>query len=409
MPEFSYEEAKKKLIKLYSLNEFISGNSNSFNPYTGKKFEQVDQLENFDFNYDCVLDKGYFYHHFVYDISRGCPFNCKYCGEYTLHGHLALRDPIWAADHLVKLTERYQDLENFVPIWRLGDSLINFDNDHLNLFLDRLIERKKASKSLYVKAMKFYGYARGTISYDLAKKLWDAGCIQLWVGVESFNNDLLKLYNKQLTIEKSTESILNLLRNHITVGILLMTNYPTINRIPEDHVYKEILGLKKFAKTIIDEVEFLRIDSGPLKYDQKVFVAAHSMMFLFPCAGYNSMFPVSPWEPSDFFSGKNPYGNLPRNFVIPESMAETCMNYYHKDQILRKIFPINKDSNLNRIDEILEFASIGKMYGQLEPFANNITQTPDYFTLRNDEEVPIGALHKTVRTYLENKARQVLK
>ncbi len=144
-------------------------------------------------------------------------------------------------DTLTNYWRPFKERENFVPVWRLGDSLINFDNNHLNAFLDRLIERKKRTKSLYVKAMRFYGYARGTISYDLAKKLWDAGCIQLWVGVESFNNDLLKLYGKQLTIEKSTESILNLLKNHITVGILLMTNYPAINRIPEDHIYYNLL------------------------------------------------------------------------------------------------------------------------------------------------------------------------
>jgi radical SAM superfamily enzyme YgiQ (UPF0313 family) len=382
------------------LDQFTKGEAKSY--AFSRDLAAIDTFKN-EYNFDCVLDKGYKYHHFIFDLSRGCPARCSFCGEYKIHGRACLKDPVVAAEQLVRLTERHSENENFIPVWRIGDSLINFNEDFLNKFLDRLIELKKTSKNPYVAFLSFYGYARGDISPELAKKLWQAGCIQLWIGVESFHNEFLEKYNKGLTIEEITDTIINILKNKISVGLLLITPSNAMIDVPENHLYYEVLGIKNFAKRIIKEIKFYKRKSGLSPYIQKVFIAAHTMLTMVGSGSFHEQYPKENWELTDFFERDyNPYSNIPRNYILKGDMKQTIQDYYHKDQILRKMFPINKTSKIDRMDELLEFSSIGCQAKPLSLFQHNVLQTPDYFTLKKDSALSL----KDIRTYLIEKSTQ---
>lgn len=382
------------------LDEIIHQKAKFFDCSKNKDLQIIEKID-LDYNFDCVLDKGYKYHHLIFDLSRGCPARCTFCGEYKIHGRTALKEPKKAAEHLVELTLRYETYPDFIPLWRIGDSLINFDENFLNKFLDQLIELKKKSKSLYVKGLSFYGYARGNLSLEMTNKLKKAGCRTLWVGVESFSNEFLKYYNKQLSIEDITKSIINILKSKITVGLLLITPSNAIIDIPKNYLYNEIIGIKRFIKKVLANVEFLRIESGPFPFDQQVFIAAHTMLTMIGNSSLHNKFPIENWELTDFYNLKeNIYRDLPRNYILKTNMKQTIRDYYHKDQILRKLFPINKDSKVERLDEILEFSSIGSQAKCLKTFEHNILNTLDYFSMKKDSDLSM----KDIRNYLIKKA-----
>jgi hypothetical protein len=384
------------------LQEISQEQTKSFQCYKKRNLAKVEEYF-YNFNFDCVLNKGYKYHHLIYDLSRGCPGRCSFCGEYKIHGRTGIKNPIKAAEHLVALTQRYENHPDFIPLWRIGDSLINFDENYLHQFLDHLIALKKKSKSLYVKGLSFYGYARGNITDDLAKKLWTAGCRTLWIGVEAFSNEALQFYNKQLTIEQMTRSILDILKNKVSVGLLLVTPSNAILKVPENFVYNELKGIKEFIKKIILNINFLRISSGPFPYDQQVGIVGHTLLTMINNSSLHYKFPIENWDKGDFFeiteNRYHYYENIPRNYVLKNNMKQVIQDYWHRDQILRKLFPINKDSTLTRIDTILEYSAVGNM--NLKTFEHNILGTPDYFSLSQSSPITV----KQIREYLSERSK----
>jgi anaerobic magnesium-protoporphyrin IX monomethyl ester cyclase len=122
--------------------------------------------------------------------GRGCPFKCSFCASTALHGQ--------------KL--RLRSVENIV------DEMEHLLNDHdaemIAFMDDTFTVNKKRVEQVCDEIKKrnldvYWGCTSrvDTLSRDLLRKMRDVGCITLFVGVESADQQCLDDLNKQTTIE----------------------------------------------------------------------------------------------------------------------------------------------------------------------------------------------------------------
>jgi len=123
--------------------------------------------------------------------GRGCPIQCSFCASAALHGHkLRMR----SAENVV------DEMEHIIEHHDAG--MIAFMDDTFTLKPRRVAqicdEIKKRDIDVY------WGCTArvDTLSNDLLKKMGDSGCITMFLGVESADQQQLDRVNKQVTIDK---------------------------------------------------------------------------------------------------------------------------------------------------------------------------------------------------------------
>jgi len=136
--------------------------------------------------------------------GRGCPMQCSFCASAALHGN---RLRVRSAKNVV------DEMEHLINDHDAG--IIAFMDDTFTLkprrvadVCDEIVER-----GLDV----YWGCtARAdTLSDELLQKLHDSGCITMFLGVESADQQQLDRVNKQLTIEKIRQAFRLARKNEI--------------------------------------------------------------------------------------------------------------------------------------------------------------------------------------------------
>lgn len=123
--------------------------------------------------------------------GRGCPYQCSFCASSAMHGNkLRLRSANNVVDEMEHLVDDHKT------------EMLAFMDDTFCLNKRRINDICNE-----IKARGFGNYwgctARvDTISEDLLKKMKDAGCITLFLGVESADQQNLNEINKNITISK---------------------------------------------------------------------------------------------------------------------------------------------------------------------------------------------------------------
>lgn len=123
--------------------------------------------------------------------GRGCPFHCSFCASSAMHGHnLRLRSSENIVDEMEHLVSKY-DAQNIAFM----DDTFTFKKSRVEEICNEIKERDLD--------MMWGCTARvDTLSKDILKKMRDAGCITIFVGVESGNQQNLDKLNKNITIER---------------------------------------------------------------------------------------------------------------------------------------------------------------------------------------------------------------
>lgn len=123
--------------------------------------------------------------------GRGCPYRCSFCSSSAMHGHkLRMRSAGNIVDEMEHLIDDH-DAE-----------LMAFMDDTFTMNRKRVEEVCREIKD---RDLDFYWgcTARAdTISEDLLKTMKDSGCITLFLGVESADQQHLDSLNKNVTIER---------------------------------------------------------------------------------------------------------------------------------------------------------------------------------------------------------------
>lgn len=147
----------------------------------------------------------------VVQFSRGCPYLCNYCGQRGFWTQWRHRDPIKFAKELARLNR-----EHGVELINFADELPTGSRKAWKAFLEALI--KENVQLLLVGSTRASDIVRDKDILYLYKK---AGFIRFLLGIESYNENTLKVIKKGGSTTEDRQAI-QLLRQH---GILSMATY----------------------------------------------------------------------------------------------------------------------------------------------------------------------------------------
>lgn len=123
--------------------------------------------------------------------SRGCPMQCSFCASAALHGSkMRLRSPKNVVDEMEHLVKDH------------GVETIAFMDDTFTLKRSRVEEICAEIKRRNLDV--FWGCTArvDTLSEDVIREMKEAGCIAMFMGVESADQQVLDRVNKKTSVEK---------------------------------------------------------------------------------------------------------------------------------------------------------------------------------------------------------------
>ncbi len=164
--------------------------------------------------------------------GRGCPYKCSFCASSAMHGQkLRLR----SAENVVDEMEHLVNDHNI--------EMVAFMDDTFTLNKNRVYEICEIIKERGLD--NYWGCTArvDTISEELLKAMKDAGCITMFLGVESADQQLLNEVNKKTNINRIKKTF------ELTKKYGMRTIASVVLGMPGD-TKRSILSTIKFVKTL---------------------------------------------------------------------------------------------------------------------------------------------------------------
>ncbi len=137
---------------------------------------------------DLILNDNYISENNIM-ISRGCPFNCSYCGAQVIWGRKVRKRSVNNVVKEIEYLLQHSSSRN-ISFW---DDSFTCDRKYTQ---ELMCELKK------IDGLKFSCITRlDLIDKDILTQLKEAGCSQILFGIESGNNKILKLMDKKMDCE----------------------------------------------------------------------------------------------------------------------------------------------------------------------------------------------------------------
>lgn len=179
---------------MYSISKFVENSENS-RIYGIVKARQIDTIDSIPFPDRSF--PGFDKYHYEIDgkkattmiTSRGCPFDCYFCCN-TWGNKVRLR----SAENVLKEAEEIKNM---------GFEAIQFYDDTFTVNRKRVIDICKGLKDLDMKWRCFIH--ANTVDRSTLKTMYNSGCIEVGMGVESGDNNILKSINKKISLAKAIE------------------------------------------------------------------------------------------------------------------------------------------------------------------------------------------------------------
>ena len=164
--------------------------------------------------------------------GRGCPYKCSFCASSAMHGQkLRLR----SAENVVDEMEHLVNDHNI--------EMVAFMDDTFTLNKKRVYEICESIKDRGLD--NYWGCTArvDTISEELLKTMKDAGCITMFLGVESADQQFLNEVNKMININRIKKTF------ELTKKYNMRTIASVVLGMPGD-TKRSILSTIKFVKTL---------------------------------------------------------------------------------------------------------------------------------------------------------------
>ncbi|MDO8577856.1 MAG: radical SAM protein [Dehalococcoidales bacterium] len=145
--------------------------------------------------------------------TRGCPFSCDFCSNAVFGNSYRERSVVNVID----------EVEHALS---LGYQRIHFADDVFTLKKDRVV---RFCEEIMGRNLHFAWECLGrvdSIDASLAGKMKKAGCDRIFFGIESGNDAVLKMMNKNITVEKARRAVYAAHEAGIKTGAFLMLGYP---------------------------------------------------------------------------------------------------------------------------------------------------------------------------------------
>ena len=145
--------------------------------------------------------------------TRGCPFRCEFCSNVVFGSSYRERSPRNVVDEIERALA-------------LGYDRISFADDVFTLSRRRVLE---ICEEIRRRGLRFPWECLGRVdAFDLetARALKAAGCFRIFFGIESGNDDILRLMNKRITTAQAESAVRAAHQAGLEVGAFFIVCYP---------------------------------------------------------------------------------------------------------------------------------------------------------------------------------------
>ncbi|MBZ9572761.1 cobalamin-dependent protein [Patescibacteria group bacterium] len=161
--------------------------------------------------------------------SRGCPYRCIFCASSKIWGGFwRARSPENVVDEIDYLYKRFFNLRKksvHGAEIAILDDVFNLNLNRAKKICDEIIKRKLNKKFVFG----FWGMRADLIDKELVTKLREANCQQIWLGIESGEQQILDNLNKNLTLNQIRRGVRLIKEAGIKVGGNFMIGNPGEN------------------------------------------------------------------------------------------------------------------------------------------------------------------------------------
>jgi len=168
--------------------------------------------------------------------SRGCPFDCNFCSIHPVYGYK------WRCRSPENVIEEIK-----YAIERFGIEHIEFEDDNLTLRPKRALEIFEGLKELSVTWSTPNGVRIDTLNYDLLKIMKESGCTSLCLAAEHGDQEMLKLMNKRLDLNKVVEVAKWCAELKIPTNAFFIIGYPGETKERFNNLVKFAKKMKKIG------------------------------------------------------------------------------------------------------------------------------------------------------------------
>jgi anaerobic magnesium-protoporphyrin IX monomethyl ester cyclase len=145
--------------------------------------------------------------------SRGCPFTCDFCSRPVFGTSFRAR----SAGNIVDEMESIVGL-GYDRVW-FADDCFTLNRGHLLSVCDEMVRR---GVDLGWECLSRVD----TMDREVAAKMRRAGCVRVFFGIESGNDRVLALMNKQVTVEQAKRAVYAAKAAGLQVGAFFIVGYP---------------------------------------------------------------------------------------------------------------------------------------------------------------------------------------
>ncbi len=175
--------------------------------------------------------------------SRGCYYNCSFCSIHEFYSsspgpNRRARSP---ANVVREMEQLFYERNIRIFIFEDDDFLMNSSvcRQWISDFVMGLKKKKISDKILWRISCRI-----DDVDGELIKKMMEAGLMSVYIGIESGNNQGLKIYNKHYTVDDIYNGIATLqdLKIPFEFGFMILNPYTTFATLKEDIVFLKEIG-----------------------------------------------------------------------------------------------------------------------------------------------------------------------
>ena len=149
------------------------------------------------------------------EVGRGCPFSCTFCSTKTF----------WKRNFRVKSVDRMLNEVEMLH-YKFGKKYFNFIHDLFTVNKNIILEfcEKLIKKELQIK----WGCSAriDTLDKELIYKMVEAGCAEIFIGIETGSKKMQKIVNKNLNLDNVIDTMNILKKSKIGVTISFIYGFP---------------------------------------------------------------------------------------------------------------------------------------------------------------------------------------
>ena len=231
--------------------------------------QNLDSIPFPDFD-DFDIDHYFMINHRHFPImgSRGCPYNCTFCGNHAIKRNLVgkyvrFRSVDNILDEIDRRIKKYHDK---------GLKYLHFFDDTFILYKDFVLEFcKKFKLRKFHEKIKWNANVRANLVTDeLIRTMRDAGCYEVRMGVESGNDYIRnKIYNKNMTNKQFFNAFEIIRKNGLQLSLDFIIGAP----FETQEMMQESLDFAK--KSQGDQIFFVKLYPFPGTEIKKICEQEH--------------------------------------------------------------------------------------------------------------------------------------